>query len=471
MTRREIKIVVFSVVCSILVFVAMQTIIPFNLVLDQRIANAQFTSSDEHTSQMIRFVPPADVDFVSASKVGIPAVVRISAFERSSWGNLKEQNFSEGSGVIVSDDGYIVTNNHVVKLSSNIRVQLNDSRMLKATLVGTDPETDIALLKIEIPTPDFITFGNSDELEVGDWVLAIGNPYHLNSTVTCGIVSAKGRAINLLKGERSIESFIQTDAVVNEGNSGGALINKSGELVGLNTAIFTKSGKFEGYSFAIPSNLVAKAVRDIRTFGKVQRAALGIGIENLSERNSADLTLTSGGVYVNEIFDRSAATVANIKAGDIITMINKKMVHTVPELQEQIALYQPGDIVDVTIMRKGESLIKKVKLQGAYTNLSTMIRSDQILRKMGFELRDLSDSEKAQFKGNGVFVNSVYRESQVAASGIEPGFIITELNGRPITKVDELISKFSAGEKVELKGRYSTSGKLIKYKIVIASNS
>ncbi|HNG89336.1 MAG TPA: trypsin-like peptidase domain-containing protein, partial [Saprospiraceae bacterium] len=243
---------------------------------------ANFVDKLFHARSNAAFHSSSPTDFIQAAEVSTPAVVNIKALIQSGnvWGSGALTG-SSGSGVIMSPDGLIVTNHHVVERSTDIKVTLADKREYKATLVGSDPSTDIALLKIEEIRLPFVVFGNSDSVRVGEWVLAVGNPFNLESTVTAGIVSAKGRNINILSGNASIESFIQTDAAVNPGNSGGALINSAGELVGINTAIITESGSYEGYSFAVPSNLVQKVVRDLREFGDVKRAFLGIGIEDL----------------------------------------------------------------------------------------------------------------------------------------------------------------------------------------------
>ncbi|MEO6168788.1 MAG: trypsin-like peptidase domain-containing protein, partial [Chitinophagales bacterium] len=251
---------------------------------------------------------------------------------------------SSGSGVIISDDGYIVTNNHVVDDGETIEVILADKQSYQAKVIGTDPSTDLALLKIDERNLPFITFGNSDSVEVGEWVLAVGNPFNLESTVTAGIVSAKGRNINLLRSRdtSAVESFIQTDAAVNPGNSGGALVNTNGELIGINSAIATPTGTFAGYSFAVPVNIVSKVVNDLMKFGMVQRGFLGVQIATLN----ADLAKAKGldaknltGVYVDGVKAGGAGEAAGLKAGDIITKVNNAPVNTSPELQEQVSRY------------------------------------------------------------------------------------------------------------------------------------
>ena len=274
-----------------------------------------------------------------------------------------------GSGVIISSDGYIVTNNHVIEDASNIYVTLNDGRELIAECLGTDPNTDLALLKVDQKKLVFAEFGNSDDVKLGDWVLAVGNPFNLTSTVTAGIVSAKARNINILRRNSKesifpLESFIQTDAAVNPGNSGGALVNPDGVLIGINTAIASKTGSYSGYSFAIPSNITLKVVNDLKNYGLVQRAFIGVVIEDVTQKvmNKFNLANTNG-VLINGLSDGGAAYDAEIKVDDIILKVENIEVNGVPELQEQIGKYKPGDNVKVIIQRKGEKKIIEVKLR------------------------------------------------------------------------------------------------------------
>jgi S1-C subfamily serine protease len=290
----------------------------------------------------------SDVDFVTTSKRVTPAVANINTLSASGY------RISSGSGVVISSDGYIITNHHVVEDGSSFEVTLYDKRTLQAELVGSDPTTDLALLKTNARDLKPITYGDSDKVEVGEWVLAVGNPFNLTSTVTAGIVSAKARNINILTGSYSIESFIQTDAVVNPGNSGGALVNEAGELIGINTAIISESGGYEGYSFAIPANLVRKVINDIREFGEVQRAVLGVGIGEVSNEIAARLTLpTVAGVYISSVSSGSSAAEAGLRMGDVIISINGVETNSVPELQEQVALFRPSDRVSIEFYREG----------------------------------------------------------------------------------------------------------------------
>lgn len=287
-------------------------------------------------------------DFSGVAKQISGTVVSISAFSTTGY------RMSSGSGVVVASDGYIITNHHVVEEGQKFEVVLPDKRTLVARIVGIDATTDLALLQVSANNLKALNFGDSDKVEVGEWVLAVGNPFDLNSTVTAGIISAKARNINILRDQYSIESFLQTDAVVNPGNSGGALVNMRGELVGINTAIISESGGYEGYSFAIPSNLVRKVVTDLREFGEVKRAILGVNIADVNARIAIELSLPSlEGVYVTNVNQGSSAYEAGMRAGDVIVSVNGLKVGSVPELQEQVALFRPGDRVSLEYYRSG----------------------------------------------------------------------------------------------------------------------
>lgn len=288
-------------------------------------------------------------DFASVAKEITNTVVTISSLGATGY------RISSGSGVIVSTDGYIITNHHVIEDGQRFEVIFSNKRTLSARLVGADSGTDLALLKVQAENLNPLNFGNSDLVQVGAWVLAIGNPFDLSSTVTAGIVSAKARNINILEDTYSVESFIQTDAVVNPGNSGGALVNTNGELIGINTAIISESGGYEGYSFAIPSNLVRKVITDIREFGKVQRAVLGVNIRDVNSTIANDLSLPGvEGVYVTNVNKGSSAYEAGLRAGDVIVSVNDVKVASVPELQEQVALFRPGEKVGIEFYREGQ---------------------------------------------------------------------------------------------------------------------
>ncbi len=271
-----------------------------------------------------------------------------------------------GSGVIITKDGYIVTNNHVIDGATNIEVTLNSNQTYKATLVGTDPATDVALLKIDADGLPTIPFGDSDRLRLGEWVIAIGSPYDLRSTITAGIVSAKGRSMPNYTGEFKIESFIQTDAAVNPGNSGGALVDKNGNLVGINTAIISQTGSYTGYSFAVPSNIVKKIVYDLMDYGSVKRAVLGITMQPIDDKIAKDLKLSSlNGVYIVEVSKSGAADKAGVKAGDVLVAIDSVKITTPSSVQEVVSRFSPGDSAELTVIRDGKTLKMDVKFKGS----------------------------------------------------------------------------------------------------------
>lgn len=313
--------------------------------------------------------------FVEAADRAMPAVVNITAITEHRARNEREQRYyqffgspgpskSTGSGVIISDKGYIVTNNHVIKDATRVDITLSDNRKFEAEVMGTDPSTDLAVLKITGKNLPVVELANSDATRVGEWVLAIGNPFELTSTVTAGIISAKGRDISILNGQYSIESFIQTDAAVNPGNSGGALVNADGKLIGINTAIYAPSGTYAGYSFAVPINLVKKVMQDLIDHGEVKRAFLGIMIQSVDSDMAKELDLAvTEGVYVSELIEGGAAIKSELNAGDVITKINGILTSTVPKLQEQIGSRNPGDDIVVTVNRKGTPKDIVVKLK------------------------------------------------------------------------------------------------------------
>ncbi|WMX13257.1 MULTISPECIES: S1C family serine protease [unclassified Aureispira] len=313
--------------------------------------------------------------FADAADRAMPAVVNITSITEHRARNERERRYyqffgspgpskSTGSGVIISEKGYIVTNNHVIKDATKVDVLLSDNRKFEAEVMGTDPSTDLAVLKITGDNLPVIDLANSDEARVGEWVLAIGNPFELSSTVTAGIISAKGRDISILNGQYSIESFIQTDAAVNPGNSGGALVNADGKLIGINTAIYAPSGTYAGYSFAVPINLVKKVMQDLIDHGEVKRAFLGIMIQSVDSDMAKELDLAvTEGVYVSELIEGGAAIQSELNTGDVITRINGIQTSSVPKLQEQIGSKNPGDDIVVTVNRRGQPKDIVVKLK------------------------------------------------------------------------------------------------------------
>lgn len=314
------------------------------------------------------------VDFTHVADITTPAVVHIKTqtttnSRRSIFSNTDDRELTSGSGVIIAADGYIVTNKHVIDGASTIQVILQDKRTYSAKLIGADPQTDLAVIKIAERSLPYIPFGDSDQLRVGEWVVAVGNPFSLSSTVTSGIVSAKGRNINILSrdSELAIESFIQTDAVVNPGNSGGALVNLRGELVGINTAIATPTGYYSGYAFAVPANLAQKITSDFIKYGKVKRGFLGVGIQSVDAKVAQNLQLERvRGVMVTFVNAKSAADLAGIRANDVIIQVNQRAVNSSSELQEAVSLYHPGDKIMITVIRNGKIGKVDVELQDSY---------------------------------------------------------------------------------------------------------
>lgn len=413
---------------------------------------------------------PQGLDFTYASKVATPAVVHIQStykvktvqnysfhspldqlfkdffgdkffdFEpdQREYKNMPKQ--SAGSGVIITEDGYIVTNNHVVDNADQIEVVLNDNRKYEAKLVGNDPSTDLSLLKIDVKGLPYLQFGSSDALQIGEWVLAVGNPFNLTSTVTAGIVSAKARNLDIIdKSSMPVTSFIQTDAVVNRGNSGGALVNLQGKLVGINTAIATPTGAFAGYSFAVPSSIVKKVSADLMKYGTIQRAVLGIGIIDVNAELAKEKKLTHyGGVYVKEVYEKSAAATAGLKEGDIITAINEREVKSSAQLIEQIVQYKPGDKINITLYRKKKKKIIAATLKDL-TSQSKIVRRESTISVEGatFENIDKGIQKKMNIKG-GVCVKEITRGKWYKA-GIRKGFIITLIDKEIINNVDDLV--------------------------------
>lgn len=408
-------------------------------------------------------LPMNATSFVEASESTINSVVHVTTkvvrtqvqrdpfyefFYGPGTGNreFKQYGSGSGSGVIVSSEGYIVTNNHVIEDAAEIEVILNDNSKYTATVIGTDPSTDIAVLKIDATNLKPISLGNSDELHIGEWVLAVGNPFNLTSTVTAGIVSAKARNINLLS-DRSkttavpIESFIQTDAAVNPGNSGGALVNTKGELVGINTAIASQTGSYSGYSFAVPVNLVNKVMRDLIDFGIVQRGFLGIQIADINQELKEKHGLSSTkGVFISGVTEDGSAEKAGIKKNWIILKIGNKEVNSVAELQEEIGKRRPGDKVNLTLKNAdGEEVLKEIVLRSA--DGDTALKSKSEISKtsaLGATFRELTSKEKKELNIQfGVKVKAL-EPGKLKSAGVQEGDVITVVNQKPCESVEQL---------------------------------
>lgn len=409
-------------------------------------------------------------DFTLAAEKSVNSVVHVktSYMKQSNptifdffFGNYSGYNAqptpvtASGSGVIISSDGYIVTNNHVIDGSDYIEVVLNDNSIYEAKVVGTDQRTDIALLKVEAKDLPFVSYGNSDEIRVGEWVLAVGNPFNLTSTVTAGIVSAKARNINILS-NYSIEAFIQFDAAVNPGNSGGALVNTKGELVGINTAIASKNGSFVGYSFAVPVNIVKKIVADIMEYGEVQRAYIGITMVELDPEFSAKQGIDDKhGLYVKALTKGGAADDAGIKEGDIVQSMGGFKIFTVPELQEQLSKYRPGDKLNVAVKRDGK--IKDIVVTFKNMNGDTKIVKTEKIELFGANLSDISFDDKQRLRLKyGVKITDI-DDGKFKSAGIKKGFIITSINRQAAYSVEDVKLIFSSIESggVLVEGYYS----------------
>lgn len=402
------------------------------------------------------------VDFTQSAGLSTPAVVHIKtvATQASSTtgdpfyefffdgrNNSQKQRRGSGSGVLISPDGYIVTNNHVIDDADMIEVVMFDNQSYPGKLVGTDLDTDIALIKIDAGVVPYIEFADSDSVKIGEWVLAVGNPFNLSSTVTAGIVSAKGRNINILNnlseagGNTAIESFIQTDAAVNPGNSGGALVNTDGELIGINTAIATPTGTFAGYSFAVPANLVKKVVVDLREYGAVQRGFLGVSIISVNDAMAEEFYLDEvKGVYIDGVRAGSAAEDAGLQRNDIIVYIEEKAVNTAPELQEQVAKYRPGDEIAVDFVREGELYRAYVTLKDKNNQVSIMDDEDIMEMELGVILEDLTAMDALALNlDGGVVVKEILPGLISEYTSIESGFIIISADGQEVKNKEDLI--------------------------------
>ena len=351
----------------------------------------------------------------------------------------QREKVGSGSGVIIREDGYIVTNNHVIDGATKIEVTLNNTQKYPATLVGTDPATDVALLKIDATGLPVVPFGDSDKLRLGEWVLAIGSPYDLRSTITAGIVSAKGRSMPNYTGEFKIESFIQTDAAVNPGNSGGALVDKAGNLVGINTAIISQTGSYTGYSFAVPVNIVKKIVYDLMDFGSVQRAVLGITMQEIDDKISEDLKLSSrNGVYIVEVSKSGAADAAGIKAGDVLIAIDSTMITNAASVQEAVSRFSPGDEAVVTVIRGGKEKKIDVKFKGTAKENGTKA-DDGSIAFYGSSIKAASeDTLKNLGIKNGVEIVEL-GPGKLMEAGATEGFVILYVNDHPVKTPEDII--------------------------------
>ena len=397
-------------------------------------------------------------DFTYAAETAVDAVVYVKVtstetmqqapssifdfffgFPQGGGAPQQRERTGSGSGVIIREDGYIVTNNHVIDGATKIEVTLNDNHTYPAVLVGTDPATDVALLKIEANGLPVIPFGDSDKLRLGEWVIAIGSPYDLRSTITAGIVSAKGRSMPNYTGEFKIESFIQTDAAVNPGNSGGALVDKAGNLVGINTAIYSQTGSYAGYSFAVPVNIVKKIAYDLMDFGSVKRAVLGIVMQPIDDKIAGELKLSSrNGVYINEVSKNGAADQAGIKAGDVLVAIDSTKITNAASVQETVSRFSPGDKAEVTVIRDGKTKTFEVTFKGTSQENGTLA-DDGSVAFYGSSIKAASEETLARFGlKNGVEVVELGPGKMKEAGAVE-GFIILYVNDIPVKTPQDVI--------------------------------
>ena len=407
--------------------------------------------------------PESSVDFTVAAEMSVHSVVNVKTTYlsqvnqnqyfydpfRGFFGQRapqqREAQLGSGSGVIISQDGYIVTNNHVIDGAEKIEITLNDKRTYTAEVIGKDPTTDLALLKIKETDLAFMAYGNSDNVKIGEWVLAVGNPFNLTSTVTAGIISAKARNINIIendpaKGLNPIESYLQTDAAVNPGNSGGALVNGKGDLIGINSAIASNTGSYTGYSFAIPVNIARKVVADLLEFGEVQRAYIGVIIRDLDSKLAKEKNISEiKGIYVNGLTAGGSGEEAGIKEGDVITKIADVTVNNVPEMQEQISRYRPGDKINVTLKRNNQVKIMDLILKNKNGTVNVVERPKvEVVSLLGgaFETLNASDIKKLNIE-NGIRISKL-NAGKLLSAGIKEGFIITFIDKKKINSIEDI---------------------------------
>jgi len=430
---------------------------------------AEEINSEETSKNDIKEGKGGPVDFTETAKKVLDAVVHIKSTQTSSIENTDNQlrelpdffrdffgdrfqtpentpqqpMYGSGSGVIIDDKGHIVTNNHVINNATELEVTLHDNETFKATVIGADPTTDIALLQIKGTGLKHLSFVDSDNVEIGEWVLAVGNPYSLYSTVTAGIVSAKARNININQEKFAVESFIQTDAAINPGNSGGALVNLEGQIIGINSAIASSTGSYSGYGFAVPSNIVTKVVADLLKYGSVQRGMLGVTIRTMNGGLAKEKNMDFiKGVWVENVGEDSAAEKAGIKAGDIIVKVDNVEVYTSPRLQEIIAQHRPGDKLSVLVNRKGNEREFQVTLENVKgTTDITKKENVEILNYLGadFETLDQETAKKMNLDG-GVRVVNLYPGLLRQSTQMRPGYIITHIDGEKVSNIKELVA-------------------------------
>jgi len=474
MKKTIVPVVITAAVTSLL------TMWGFSKLSDKQLFFSDNNKVPIHYTSAAGVTATQPVDFSPAAESSVRSVVHVKTLTQGKtvlaqdpFGFYGPQQYrmpdqmGAGSGVIISEDGYIITNNHVVQGADQVQVTFNDRNTQIAKVVGTDPSTDIAVLKIDADNLPYMELGNSDNVKLGQWVLAVGYPFNLEATVTAGIVSAKGRAIGLNETRArmgAVESYIQTDAAVNPGNSGGALVNAQGQLIGINAAIASPTGSYAGYSYAIPSNLAQKVAADIIKFGSVQRGYLGLSLADLNsmtEQSAEKYGLSSGdfknarGVLVNGTTPNSGAAIAGLKRGDIITAINGVAVSSVPQLTEQVARFHPGDKVSVSYMRNGKPYNVSVELR-SLSGTTGLSRSGNTLAFSGATLRNLSATEASNLGvQGGVMVTDVLPGSPAKRSNIQKGFVIVSVNDENVNNISDFQSIVArSADGVQLGGIY-----------------
>jgi serine protease Do len=455
-----------------------KSVLYFILPMTAGVIGAKFTLSQHTNTAVVSVAATAQTPsynvamnampegFVKASAKSTPCVVYITNESTVQYNSpfgwfwdydpfgSRGKATSTGSGVIVSSDGYIVTNNHVIQGADKLTVVLNQQKKeYSAKVIGTDPASDLALLKIEASDLPAITFANSDEILVGDWVLAVGNPFNLTSTVTAGIVSAKGRNINIVNNQFPIESFIQTDAAINPGNSGGALVNIQGDLVGINTAIQSNTGSYTGYGFAIPANIVNKIVKDFIEFGEVKRAFIGLTGDNISATQSATLGRDDG-VWVKDVLEEGPADKAGIKVNDVLIRVNEREIHSKADFDELLAYYRPGETFKMVVLREGKETALELTSISAADNRALMMKGAVNSKLLGADFQPLSANDLTKMGlSNGIRIINIKRAGYINQLGLPEGFIIYKFNGKSYADAEDLIAAMEAG-----KGRVSVEG-------------
>jgi len=425
-------------------------------------------------------IQPGQVDFTFAAEQTVHAVVHVRTktmieqpgnpilewFYGERYSVQPREVAGYGSGVIISPDGYIITNNHVVEDAENIEVKLNDNRVFDAELIGRDPSTDIAVLKIEAKDLSYLKYGDSDNLKIGEWVLAVGNPFNLTSTVTAGIVSAKGRSLGLLNTEYRIESFIQTDAALNVGNSGGALVDTKGLLVGITSAIYSPSGAYAGNSFAIPVSIVKKVVEDLREFGEVQRAIIGVNISDVTPGDAKKQNLREiKGARITRVIEGGSADDANLKENDVIIKLNDVDINTVAELQEQVGQHRPGDKIKITYLRNGKETTVPVTMKNVAGNTSTVTVGMGTGMIFGARFEPLSPSDRRTYNiDNGAKISEI-NDGLFRDMGLKKGTIVIRVNDENVNSADN-IRKATSNSERSLKSieGITSDGRLFSYR-------